>query len=251
MISGGELLLQDRMTDHTILARGAELRPSRWSDGLPAQLAFELEQAGEPATVLAEGRLDAATAGSASRSASAACSAAELARIEPTLPLQGVDLVLAGQADRRGRRSRATSRRSSSSCRSASGAVERPDLLAGPCGSNRASVDGRDRGRSRAVTVREAARSSPKARRSTAAEVACARPADRVRAEVQAQNVAARDLELYWPLAAGREARAWVVANITDGVRPKAEATIAFEPATSTSVRSPRHRSRAASSSTI
>jgi len=68
-ISGGQLILEDRVTDHTIMARDAALTFGRWSRGLVAELAFELDQAGEPARIRATGRLDAAT-DSVSRSGS-------------------------------------------------------------------------------------------------------------------------------------------------------------------------------------
>ena len=51
-----------------------------------------------------------------------------------------------------------------------------------------------------------------------------------LRAKARAQNVAAADLKLYWPPGAGHEAREWVLANITDGVVPDAEVTIALKP---------------------
>ena len=39
-----------------------------------------------------------------------------------------------------------------------------------------------------------------------------------------------RDLERYWPPNEGREAREWVIDNITAGVVPKVQATLRFEP---------------------
>ena len=105
-ISGGQLILEDRVTDHTIMARAAALSFGRWSRGLIAELAFELEQTGEPARIRATGRLDATTDRISFTLAFDRLSAVELLRIEPLLPLAGVevslDVRIAGVADLQG-----------------------------------------------------------------------------------------------------------------------------------------------------
>jgi hypothetical protein len=96
-IAGGQLVLEDRVTNHTILARNAELSAQRLVDGLAAQLAFDLDQGGPPATVLAESGLEAATGRVTFAIGFAGLSVPELVRIDPALPLRGVDLTLAGR----------------------------------------------------------------------------------------------------------------------------------------------------------
>ncbi|HSA80816.1 MAG TPA: AsmA-like C-terminal domain-containing protein [Geminicoccaceae bacterium] len=229
VISGGELILQDRVTNHTIMARGAELTVSRWSDGLVAELAFELEQAGEPARVRTAGRLDATSRRVSFTLDFERLSAAELAGIVPILPLAGVDLMLdgrlAGAVDLEGALSPLTFE-----VRSGGGVIDRPDLLAGPLPVESARVAGQLAADLRAITLAEARLATKGASIGASARIAWRDQQITVWAEVAAENVAARDLELYWPPAIGREARAWVVANITDGVVPKAEATITFQP---------------------
>jgi uncharacterized protein YhdP len=228
-ISGGELVLQDHVTDHTLVARGAELTVGRSSDGIVAELAFELEQAPEPARVRTTGRLD-ATSGRISFTLDfERLSAAELARIGPIPALTGVDLVLdgtlAGKVDLQGALSPLTFE-----VRSGSGVVDRPDLLVGPLPVESARVAGQLAADLGAITVTAARLATKGATVDATAKITWRDQQITVWAEVAAQNVAARDLELYWPPALGREARAWVLANITDGLVPKAEAIITFQP---------------------
>ena len=92
--------------------------------------------------------------------------------------------------------------------------IERPDLLAGPLRIGSASVTGEIAADLAAVSIRQARAGRPgHDRRACRPSSAWRAPGLSLRAEVQAQNVAARDLELYWPLAAGREAREWVTAE--------------------------------------
>jgi hypothetical protein len=228
-ISGGQLVLEDRVTDHTIMARGAALTVGRWSDGLVAELAFELEQAGEPARVQTTGRLDATTGRISFTLDFARLSAAQLARIQPILPLAGVGLMLegrlAGEVDLEGALSPLTFE-----VQSGAGVVDRPDLLAGPLPVESVRLAGELAADLGAITVTEARLATRGAAIDATAEIAWRDQQITLQAEVAAQNVAARDLELYWPPALGREAREWVVANITDGIVPKAEVTIAFQP---------------------
>jgi len=47
-----------------------------------------------------------------------------------------------------------------------------------------------------------------------------------VRAKGRLENVPGADLDRYWPAGWGRDARNWVVPNITDGSMPRAEASV-------------------------
>ena len=228
-ISGGQLILEDRVTDHTIMARDAALTFGRWSRGLVAELAFELDQAGEPARIRATGRLDAATDRISFTLAFEELSAAELLRIEPLLPLRGVEVALdgrlAGAADVQGTLSPITFE-----VQAANGVIDRPDVLAGPLPIDSARLVGHVAADLRAITVTEARLATNGAAVEATAEIAWRDPGLALRAEVSAANVAAQELELYWPPELGREARAWVIANITEGVVPRAEAIITFQP---------------------
>jgi hypothetical protein len=228
-IAGGQLVLEDRVTDHTLLARNAELTARRLVDGLAARLAFDLDQAGEPATVLAEGGLEAATGRISFAIGFAGLSAAELVEIEPALPLQGVDLALTGRVTGNATR-QGDLAPLQFELRVGGGTIERPDLLAGPLRIGPASMTGEIAADLAAVTIRQARLVDREMTVSLQAEAAWRAPGLSLRADVKARNVAAGDLERYWPLEAGREARAWVTENVTAGLVSEAEATIRIEP---------------------
>ena len=204
--SGGQLVLEDRVTDHTILARDAELTARRTADGLAGELAFDLDQAGEPATVLADGQPRRRDRPDQLRARLRRPVAAELVRIEPALPLQGVDLTLAGRVT-----GDATLQGDRSPLEFELQVGERRDRAARPAGRPAADRLGeherRDRRRSRRGHGPPRPGSSTRTRPS-----ACrprrrgARPACRCAPRSRRSNVAARDLELLLA-AGGRPAR--------------------------------------------
>ena len=60
-ISGGQLILKDQITDHTLMARDAGLTIRRLPESVAADVAFTLDQAAGPAKVRSTITRDAAT----------------------------------------------------------------------------------------------------------------------------------------------------------------------------------------------
>jgi Protein of unknown function/AsmA-like C-terminal region len=228
-ISGGQLVLKDQVTNHTIMARGATLTVRRLRDGVAADLTFALDQDGAPAQVRTRVARDAASGQVRFAIDFERLSPAELARIEPNLSLDGVDLTLTGRLvgdiDAEHGLSPITFE-----LQAKDGVIERPDWLAGPLPIDSVSVKGRLAANLSAAEVTESRIASQGATVASTAQIVWAERQITLRAKVEAQNVAAANLGLYWPRAAGHEARDWVLANITDGVVPNAEVTIALKP---------------------
>ncbi len=228
-ISGGELILKDQVTDHTVVARAATLTVRRLRGAAAADLTFALDQEGASAKVHTRVERDAATRRARFAVDFEQLNVAELAKLEPSLPLEGVKLALTGQLSGDIDREQGLSP-IAFELRAENGAIERPDLLAGALPIESVSVKGRLAANLSAAEVTESRIAAKGAIAEAQAQIVWADRQITLRATVTAQNVAASDLELYWPPAAGREARAWVLANITDGVVPSAQATIALKP---------------------
>ena len=228
-ISGGQLVLKDQITNHTIMARGGALTVRRLRDGVAADLTFALDQDGAPAKVQTRVARDAVTGRVRFAVDFEQLSPAELVKIEPSLSLDGVDLRLAGRLmgdiDPEHGLSPITFE-----LRAGNGVIERPDWLAGPLPINSVTIKGRLAANLSGAEVTESRIATKGATVETTAQIVWADRQITLRAKVGAQNVAASDLKLYWPLAAGQEVRDWVLANVTDGVVPNAEVTIALKP---------------------
>jgi AsmA-like C-terminal region/Protein of unknown function len=228
-ISGGQLVLKDQITNHTIMARGGALTVRRLRDGVAADLTFALDQDGAPAKVQTRVARDAVTGRVRFAVDFEQLSPAELVKIEPSLSLDGVDLRLAGRLmgdiDPEHGLSPITFE-----LRAGNGVIERPDWLAGPLPIDSVSVKGRLAANLSAAEVTESRIATKGATVETTGQIVWADRQITLRAKAEAQNVAAPDLELYWPPAAGREVRDWVLAHITDGLVPSAEVTIALKP---------------------
>jgi uncharacterized protein YhdP len=228
-IFGGSLTLADQRTGHRLRARAAELVLMRHVDGLGGNLQFALLQSAQSARIGLTGRYDAATEWINFGLDVDRVMPSDLASLMPELPLGGIDLPLTGRLTGGlkldGERSPVRFELAGGP-----GQVELPDFLMAPLPIDAARADGElasdfesvvlDRFE---VSVRDA---------SVAGTGALSWPDRQITldAEVEARNVAASDLALFWPPEAGDEARAWVVENITDGVVPQAQATIAIRP---------------------
>ncbi len=228
-ISGGQLVLKDQITNHTIMARGATLTVRRLQDGVAGDLTFALDQDGAPAKVRTRVARDAATGRVRFALDFERLSPAELARIEPSLSLDGLKLALTGRLVGDIDREQGLSP-IAFELQAKDGLIERPDWLAGPLPIDSVSVKGRLAANLSAAEVTEAKIVAKGASVETTAQIVWAERQITLRAKATAENVLASDLELLWPPAAGDEARDWVLANITDGVVPKAEVTIALKP---------------------
>jgi AsmA-like C-terminal region/Protein of unknown function len=228
-ISGGRLVLRDQVTNHTIMARDGTLIVRRLLDGVSADLTFALDQEGAPAKVQTRVARDAVTGRVRFAVDFEQLSPAELAKIEPSLSLDGVDLVLAGRLAGDIDRDQGLSP-IAFELQAENGLIERPDWLAGPLPIDSVSIKGRLAANLSAAEVTDARIVAKGATVETTAQIVWADRQISLRAKAAAHNVAARDLKLYWPPAAGPEARDWVLASITDGVVPNAEVTIALKP---------------------
>jgi hypothetical protein len=228
-ISGGELVLRDQVTDHLLKARGAELTVRRLLDGVAADLTFTLDQPGASAEVHTALARDAASGRVRFAINFTGLSPAELAKLDPSLSLDGVDLALGGRLMGDMDREQGLSP-IAFEVRAENGVIERPDWLAGPLPIDSVSVKGRLAANLSGAEITESRIAAKGAIVEGQAQIVWADRQITLRAKVTAQNVAAANLELYWPPGAGDEARAWVLANITDGVVPSAEATITLKP---------------------
>ena len=188
-ISGGRLVLEDQVTDHTIFAQDAELSVWRLVDGLAARLAFDLGQAGEPATVLAEGGLEAATGRVSFAVGFAGLEVAELVQIDPALPLEGIDLALSGRLNGQGVLHGAMAPLRFE-IRTGSGTIERPALLAGPLRIGSATVSGELAADLAGVTIRQARLVDGDTTLGLRGEASWREPGLAISAEVEARNVA-------------------------------------------------------------
>ncbi len=228
-ISGGQLILRDQITDHTLNARGAALTVQRLRDGVAADLSFILDQAGGPAKVETTVARDAATGRVRFAINFEGLSPAEVAKFEPSVSLDGVDLALAGRLvgdiDRDQGLSAITFE-----LKAKDGVINRPDWLSGPLPIASIAVNGRLASNLRAAEVTEARIAVKGATAEAKGQIVWADRRITLRAQVSAHNVAAPDLNLYWPPAAGTDARTWVLANVVNGVVPDAEVTIALKP---------------------
>jgi Protein of unknown function/AsmA-like C-terminal region len=228
-ISGGELVLRDQVTDHTLMARAAALTVRRLEDGVKADLSFTLDQPGVPAQVRTTVSRDTATGQVRFAIDFEGLSPAELAKLDPSLSLDGVDLAFAGRLTGDIDRAQGLSP-IAFELRAEDGVIERSDWLAGPLPIDSVLVKGRLAGNLSAVEVTQSRIATRGAVAESQAQIVWADQQLTLRAKVTAQHVAASDLRLYWPPAAEREARDWVLANITDGVVSDAEATITLKP---------------------
>jgi hypothetical protein len=228
-ISGGQLVLKDQITNHAIMARAGALTLRRVKDGAEADLTFALDQAGAPAKVQTSAVRDAATGRVRFAIDFERLSPAELAKIEPSISLDGVDLALAGRLTGDIDREHGLSP-IAFELRAEKGVIDRPDWLAGPLPIDSATIKGRLAANLSGAEVTESRIAAKGAILETQAQIVWADHQITLRANLTAENVAVADLGLFWPPAAAQDARRWVVANMTDGVVPSAEVTITLKP---------------------
>ncbi len=228
-IVGGRLTLADQVSGHKLEAHDAELVLMRHVDGLGGNLAFTLEQATAPATIRLTGRYDASSEWTRFGLDVKGLVPSSLASLAPDLPLAGIGLPLSGRL-LGGIEPDGKPTPVSFHVTGEAGQVDLPDVLAGPLPVATARVQGELASDFEHLAVHRFEVTSMDA--SLAGTAALSWP-DRqlvASAEVEAHNVAARDLDLFWPPEAGDQARAWVIEHITDGIVPQASATITIQP---------------------
>ena len=228
-IVGGGLTLADRQSGQQLEARDAELVVQRHVDGLGGNLAFALEQAGGPAAISLTGRYDAVSGWIRFGLDFERLVPSTLASLAPDLPLEGIGLPLAGRLQG-GIKADGERAPLQFELAGGPGEVELADLLMAPLPVEAVQAEGELAGDLEHLTVQRFEVSARDARLSGTAALSWPGRALTASAEVEARNVAARDLGLFWPPQAGEEARAWVLEHITDGIVPQAQATISIQP---------------------
>jgi hypothetical protein len=226
---GGELVLDDQKVGRTLRARDAELRMARLADRVSARLTFTIAQATGPAAidVLAIHRHGEDRIGLEVKLQDLL--PAEFADFAPELPLSGIRLPLRGKATTSLALDGGVSPiRFEINARP--GTVELPDLGLAALPVDALSIRGTLAADLRGLVVERLSFSSNGAQLGGDGEVTWRNGQPTLQADLEAENVAARDLERFWPPGGGREARDWVIENITAGVVSKARAALRFGP---------------------
>ncbi|MGH6896483.1 MAG: AsmA-like C-terminal domain-containing protein [Geminicoccaceae bacterium] len=228
-IAGGELVLDDRKVGRTLHARDAELRIARLADRISAQLTFTITQASEPVAVnvlaihqQGEDRIGVEVEFED-------LLPAEFADFAPDLPLSGIRLPLSGKA-----RGAVALDGEPSPTRfeitAQPGMIELPDLGLESLPVDALAVRGTLAADLGGLVIDRLSFSSNGAHLGGHGEVTWRNGQPTLQADLEAANVGVRDLERYWPPREGRQARKWVIENITAGVVPKVRASLRFGP---------------------
>ncbi|MGH6905427.1 MAG: DUF3971 domain-containing protein, partial [Geminicoccaceae bacterium] len=228
-IFGGELVLNDRKAGRTLRAREAELRLGRLANRVSARLAFTIAQATEPAAV----EVRAIHAQGEDRIGVEVdfddLLPAEFADFAPGLPLSGIRLPLSGKASGLvGLEGELSPTRFDLTAQP--GTIELPEAGLGVLRVDALETQGTLAADLQGLTVDRLTFSAEGALLSGVGEVAWRNGEPTLHADLEAENVTARDLERYWPPRGGRQARKWVTENITRGMVPKARARLRFGP---------------------
>jgi hypothetical protein len=228
-MSGGRLLLEDRSVGRTLQARNARLRVLRRTNGVTANLAFTIVQADRPATVAISATHEQGADQVAFEADLDGLALDEYAGFVPSLPLSGIRLVLGGKVT--GAVALGGERMPIHFDLAAQpGAIELPELGLAPLQVDALELQGTLAPDLGGVAVERLGFSSDGAHLSGRGAVAWRDGEPTLEADLEAENVAVRDLERYWPPEGGREARKWVTGNLTDGVVPKVRAKLRFGP---------------------
>ena len=197
-IVGGGLTLADRQSGQQLEARDAELVVQRHVDGLGGNLAFALEQVGGPAAISLTGRYDAVSGWIRFGLDFERLVPSTLASLAPDLPLEGIGLPLAGRLQG-GIKADGERAPLQFELAGGPGEVELADLLMAPLPVEAVQAEGELAGDLEHLTVQRFEVSARDARLSGTAALSWPGRAVTASAEVEARNVAARDLGLFWP----------------------------------------------------
>lgn len=228
-IVGGRLSLVDQRSGQRLEARDAELVLLRHVDGLGGNLALDLEQASGPASIRLTGRYDADSEWIHFGLDLERLVPADFADLAPELSLGGIALPVSGRL-LGGIRPDGERAPLTFELTGGPGRVELPDLLMAPLPIEAAQAEGELASDLEHLTVQRFEVSAQEAGLSGSVALSWRDHALAASAEVEARNVAARDLGLFWPPEVGEQARAWVLEHITDGIVPQAQATISIQP---------------------
>jgi hypothetical protein len=228
-ITGGEMVLDDRITGRSLRADAADLTLSRDARGLRGHLDFKLDQPGHVVNVRLSGHYVASASSIAYELSFDGLEPADMASFVPALPAGGLELSIDGtltggvtldgdllpvQFD----------------LRSKKGRIELPEQLAQPVTFSDARARGGFDAAGMSLTLEELTFASHGARLRATGTGSWPDSGLHVRADVQAQDLAVGELDRFWPPDAADAAREWVLENITEGRATRGEMHIAIDP---------------------
>jgi Protein of unknown function/AsmA-like C-terminal region len=225
--SGGELILEDQTVGRTLNARDAELNVDFLADRVVAALQFRMDQPARPAFVHVLANHKPGQDWIGIEIAIEGLLPAEFAGFAPDLPLSGVRLPLSGNVQS------AVSLQGELApirfdLQSEGGMVELPRLGLGGLPIDAVRARGVLAADLEGVVVDQLGFASNGAALSGQGEVAWRSGAATLHADLEAKNATIEHVAAFWPPGEGREARAWVIENITGGVVSSARAKLRF-----------------------
>ena len=227
--SGGELILEDQILGRTLKAGDAELNIMVRGDRVAAELGFRIDQAAGPALVHLSASHARGQDWTGIEIAFEHLLPAEFADLAPDLPLSGMRLALSGNAQSavslQGERAPILF-----DFAAENGAIDLPQLGIAELPIGALWVQGVLAADLEGVVVDQLRLESSGAHLSGHGEVAWRGGEPTLQADLEAENATVAHVERFWPAGEGRQARTWVIENITGGAVPTARAKLRFGP---------------------
>jgi uncharacterized protein YhdP len=228
-ISGGELILEDQTLGRSLSARAAELNIDSGGGRVAAELAFEIDQSAGPAHVHLSANHETGQDWIGIELALEGLVPTDFADLAPDLPLSDIHLPLSGNLQSavslQGERAPILF-----DFAAENGAIELAQLGTGALPIDALWVQGTMAADLEGVAIDQLRLASEGAHLSGHGEVAWRGGEPTLQAELEAKNATVAHVARFWPADAGREARTWVVEQITDGKVPTARAQLRFGP---------------------
>jgi uncharacterized protein YhdP len=227
--SGGELILEDQTRGRSLRARDAELNIDFRADRVAADLRFGIDQATRPALLHLSASHEPGENWIDLDLAFENLLPAEFAAFAPDLPLAGLRLALSGNAQ-----SALSLQGEPAPVRfdvaSRNGTIELPERGVGPLPIEALWLEGVVAADRKGVVVDRLKLACNGADLSGQGEVAWRGGKPTLQADLEAKNATVDHIARFWPEGEGREARTWVIENITGGTVPTARARLRFGP---------------------
>jgi hypothetical protein len=228
-ITGGEMVLDDRITGTALRADAADLTLARDAQGLSGHLDFKLDQPDHVVDVSLSGRYAASAPRIAYELRFGNLEPADIATFAPAVPATGLQLSISGTL-----RGAVTIDGGVLPVRfqlhSDNGRIELPDQLAQPITFSDARARGGFDPAEMSLTLDGLSLASHGATLRASGTGAWPESGLRLRADVKAQNLTVAEIDRFWPPEAGDAAREWVLENITAGRATRGEAHIEIDP---------------------
>jgi uncharacterized protein YhdP len=227
--SGGELILEDQTLGRTLTARAAELNIDSGGGRVAADLQFRIDQTVGPAFVHLSASHETGEDWIGIEMAVEDLVPADFADLAPNLPLAGMRLPLSGNLQSavslQGEREPILF-----DFAAENGVVEVAQLGTGALPIEALWVQGTVAADLEGVAVDQLSLASDGAHVSGHGELAWRGGAPTLQADLEAKDATIEHVARFWPADAGREARTWVVEQITAGRVPTARAKLRFGP---------------------